>query len=71
MMSHIKGDYIFKNCVYNYLNRELCVPVKLRRIMGKNFSTSRYPIKSNYPPYEGEHCISRLQVLCNTARLNQ
>jgi hypothetical protein len=43
----------------------------LRCIPDNLFTSSRYPVKSNYPPYEGEHRISRLQVLCNTARLNQ
>lgn len=46
---------------------EIILPVKLRCIMSKNLPTSRYPVKSDYPPYKGEHCISRLQMFCNTA----
>jgi hypothetical protein len=34
-------------------------------------STNRHPVKSNYPPYEREHCVSRLQMFCYTAKQNE
>jgi hypothetical protein len=46
--------------------KDYAKPVKLRCIPDNLFTSSRYPVKSNYPPYEGEHRISRLQVLGNT-----
>eukprot|EP01018_Ginkgo_biloba_P012598 Gb_08356 [translate_table: standard] len=32
--------------------------------MSENLTTSRYPIKSNNPPYKRKHCICRFQPLC-------